>query len=53
MNEATIEKPVLKESYVSAISCSQDDIEMMKRRQSRAKELGIRLFVLDGESNDQ
>ncbi len=49
MKEYIIEKPILKHPYKSSFSYTKDDIDRMNRRRDRAKELGIRLLVLDGQ----
>lgn len=48
MKEFIIEKPKLTKKYKSPFSASPKDIDRMNRRRIRAGELGIRLFVLDG-----
>ncbi len=48
MEDFIIEKPKLTELYKSPFTYTKNDVDRMNRRRKRASELGIRLFVLDG-----
>ncbi len=48
MEDFIIEKPKLTKLYKSPFTVTKNDVDRMNRRRKRANELGIRLFVLDG-----
>lgn len=51
MDIMSIKKPTLKKPYKSPYTYTQSDMDFMNRKRMRANELGIMLFVLDGNDS--
>ena len=51
MTENTIKKPNPREPYISPLNITNEMKEFAERKEKRAKELGIPLYVLDTEDS--